>query len=114
MADTNVKLSGSAEGVGVFHDWEYHAPERNRGANGDTETYKVTNNSGNSLSVILTDHDGTEYTFNQSVDKLEFTIHGAIEISDFSELHKLIYKAGIIHSALRGENNAVREQTPSL
>lgn len=103
MADVTLKLSDAEEGLGVFHDWEYHAPESNRGANADCETYKVTNKSGNCLTVVVKDSDGDEYTFDQSVQEFSFTIHGAIEIIDFDNLLDLIKKGYVVHNALRGE-----------
>ena len=101
MADISLKLSDAEEGLGVFHDWEYFAPERNCGANGDRETYKVTNKTGNCLTVIVKDSDGNEYTFDQSVQELSFTIHGAIEIRDFADLFELIKDGYVVHNAFR-------------
>ena len=103
MADVTLKLSDAEEGLGVFHDWEYHAPECNRGANGDYETYKVTNKSGNCLTVVVKDSDGDEYTFDQSVQELSFTIHGGIEIGDFENLLDLVKKGYVVHNAFRPE-----------
>jgi len=101
MADVTLKLSDAEEGLGAFHDWEYHAPERNCGANGDRETYKVTNKTGNCLTVIVKDSDGDEYTFDQSVQEFSFTIHGAIEIKDFEDLMELITYGHVVHNAFR-------------
>jgi hypothetical protein len=103
MADITLKLSDAEAGLGVFHDWEYHEPESNRGANGDRETYKVTNKSGNCLTVIVKDSHGDEYTFDQSVEELSFTIHGAIESMDFANLMELITYGHVVRNALRGE-----------
>lgn len=110
MADLHVKLSDASEEFGVFHDWEYRRPERNRGGNSDSETYKVTNVSGNCLTVIVKDFSGNEYVFDQSIQELEFTIYGAIEIGDFEDLHKLRYKAAVVSNALSGRGNGVQEQ----
>jgi hypothetical protein len=110
MADINVKLSAASEELGIFHDWEYYAPESNRGANADTETYKVTNKSGNSLSVRIKTYDGAYFDWTQEIEELEFTIHGAIEIGDFDDLHKLISKAYAVNAALSGRDHGVQEQ----
>ena len=110
MADINVKLSAASEELGIFHDWEYRRPESNRGGNSDSETYKVTNKSGNSLSIRIKTDDGEYFHWSHAIEELEFTIHGAIEIGDFEDLHKLIYKAAVVNSALSGRGNGVQEQ----
>jgi hypothetical protein len=104
MADIKVKLSDAGIEAGeVFHDWEFWAPDSNRGASGDIERYTVTNKFGNALFVRVKLLDGEEQLL--AVKELEFTLKGGIEHNDFSTFLELVEKAREMHSILEGDRN---------
>jgi hypothetical protein len=104
MADIKVKLSEAGfEGRGMFHDWEFWAPDSNRGANGDIERYTVTNKSGNALFVRVKLLGGEEQLL--AVEELEFTLKGGIEHNDFSTFLELVEKAREVHGILNGDKH---------
>lgn len=105
MSDVKIKLSESGMDTPLFHDYEYHYPERNRGANGDYLTITINNKSGNFLSVAVWDEgDRQVLASNQSVSKLVIQIDGAIEHTDFFNMLDLIGKAHQVNNALGGND----------
>lgn len=103
MSDIKVKLSESGVDTPMFHDYEYHYPARNRGANGDELTIGIENISGNLLSVSILDKTGSCIAdYQQEVDAVVIKIHGAIEHSDFFNMLKLIKEAHEVNAALGG------------
>jgi len=107
MSDIKVKLSESGIDTPLFHDYEYHYPAKNRGANQDYLTLVIENNGGNFLSVALYDEgDRKIISRNQDVSKILIQIDGGIEHTDFFNMLKLIKEAHEVSNALGGTHGS--------
>lgn len=107
MSDIDVKLSESGIDTPLFHDYQYHYPARNRGANGDEFTLSINNMCGNLMSVTLYDEGDRELvSYFQDISKIVITINGGIEHTDFFNMLKLIKEAHEVGSALGGKHGS--------
>lgn len=107
MSDIKVKLSESGIDTPLFHDYEYHYPASNRGANGDEFTISIDNRCGNFMSVALYDEGDRElFSRIQDISKIVITINGGIEHTDFFNMLRLIKEAHEVGSALGGKHGS--------
>jgi len=107
MSDINVKLSKSGIDTPLFHNYQYHYPAKNRGANGDELTLGIENVSGNLISVSLFAKSGLCIAdYEQDINMVVIKIHGAIEHTDFFNMLKLIKEAHEVSNALGGTHGS--------